>query len=101
MLFFLFKKSYIFWFFLFSKKFIINYEKSRKTNNINYENKLLSAKSKKNKHHLSLPPISPSYFSMHTSRLGLKLCGSNNTKWSMILQKWRSWNHKKIDNNVT
>ena len=29
-LFFLFKKSYIFWLFLFNKKFIINYEKIEK-----------------------------------------------------------------------
>ena len=54
MLFFLFKKNYIFWLFLFSKKFIISYEKSRKTNNLNSKNELLSAKSQKNKHHLSL-----------------------------------------------
>ena len=30
MLFFLFRKSYIFWFFLFSKKFIISHEKVKK-----------------------------------------------------------------------
>ena len=30
MLFFLFRKCYIFWFFLFSKKFIISYEKVKK-----------------------------------------------------------------------
>ena len=52
MLFLLFRKSYIFWFFLFSKKFIINHKKNRKTNNLNSKNKLLSAKSQKNKHHI-------------------------------------------------
>ena len=52
MLFFLFRKSYIFWFFLFSKKFIISNEKSRKTNNLNSENKLFLTKNQKNKHHL-------------------------------------------------
>ena len=52
MLFFLFRKSYIFWLFLFSKKFIISHEKSRKTNNLNSKTKLLLAKSQKNKHHL-------------------------------------------------
>ena len=41
-------------FFLFSKKFIISHEKSRKINNLNSENKLLSAKNQKNKHHLAL-----------------------------------------------
>ena len=46
MLFFLFRKSYIFLFFLFSKKFIISYEK--------VENKLISTKSLKNKHHLNV-----------------------------------------------
>ena len=30
MLFFLFRKNYIFWFFLFSKKFIINHKKNKK-----------------------------------------------------------------------
>ena len=53
MLFFLFKKSYIFWLFLFSKKFIINHEKVKKTNNLNFKTKLLSIKSQKNKHHVS------------------------------------------------
>ena len=52
MLFFLLRKSYIFWFFLFSKKFIISNEKSRKTNNLNSENKLLLTKNQKNKHYL-------------------------------------------------
>ena len=32
MLFFLFRKSYIFWLFLFSKKFIISHEKIKKNN---------------------------------------------------------------------
>ena len=54
MLFFLFRKSYIFWLFLFTKKFIINHEKNIKTNNLNSENKLFSTKSQKDKHHLSL-----------------------------------------------
>ena len=54
MLFFLFKKNYIFWFFLFNKKFIISHKKSRKKNNLNSKNKLLSVKSQKNKHHPSL-----------------------------------------------
>ena len=53
MLFFIFRKNYIFYLFLFSKKFIISYEKNRKTNDLNYKNKLLSTKSKKNKHHLT------------------------------------------------
>ena len=57
MLFFLFRKSYIFWLFLFSKKFIISHKKSRKTNNLNSENKLFSAKSQKNKHYLRTPKI--------------------------------------------
>ena len=54
MLFFLFRKSYVFQLFLFSKKFIISYEKNRKTNNLNFKNKLFLAKSQKNKHHISL-----------------------------------------------
>ena len=53
MLFFLFKKNYIFWLFLFSKKFIINNEKIEKTNYLNLKNKLLSVKSQKHKHHLT------------------------------------------------
>ena len=51
MLFFLFKKSYVFCFFLFSKKFIISYKKNRKTNDLNSENKLLLIKSQKNLRH--------------------------------------------------
>ena len=51
--FFFLEKITYFGFFLFSKKFIISYEKGRKTNNLNFENKLLSAKSQKNKHYLS------------------------------------------------
>ena len=47
MLFFLFRKSYIFWLFLFSKKFTISHEKVKKTNNLNSKNKLISAKSQK------------------------------------------------------
>ena len=39
MLFFLFRKNYIFWLFLFSKKFI------KKTNNLNSKTKLFSSKS--------------------------------------------------------
>ena len=35
--------------------------KSRKTNNLNSENKLLSAKNKKNKHHLSVNDKSKAY----------------------------------------
>ena len=54
MLFFLFKKNYIFWFFLFSKKFIINHEKNKKTNNLNSENKLLLTKNSKNKYHFKV-----------------------------------------------
>ena len=54
MLFFLFRKNYIFWFFLFSKKFIVSHEKVEKKNNLNFKTKLLSAKSQKNKHHLNL-----------------------------------------------
>ena len=54
MLFFLFKKSYIFFLFLFSKKIMISYEKNRKTNNLNFKNKLLSVKSQKNKYHLNV-----------------------------------------------
>ena len=54
MLFFLFRKSYIFWLFLFSKKFIISHEKIKKTNNLNSKTKLFSVKSKKNRHYLSL-----------------------------------------------
>ena len=47
MLFFLFKKNYIFLFFIFSKKSI-------KINNLNFKNKLILEKNKKkNKHHLS------------------------------------------------
>ena len=47
MLFFLFRKNYIFLLFLFSKKFIISYEKNRKTSDLNSKNKLFSVKSKK------------------------------------------------------
>ena len=54
MSFFLFWKSYIFWFFLISKKFIISHEKIKKIKNLNFENKLLLAKSPKNKYHLRL-----------------------------------------------
>ena len=54
MLFFLFRKSYIFWFFLFNKKSIISHEKIKKTNNLKFENKLFSAKNQKNKHHLNV-----------------------------------------------
>ena len=54
MLFFLFRKSYIFWFFLFNKKVYNKSWKSRKTNNLTSENKLLSVKNQKNNHHLSI-----------------------------------------------
>ena len=61
MLFFLFRKSHIFWFFLFSKKFIkkfiINHEKVKKTNNLNSKIKLFLAKSQKKKHHQALSLI--------------------------------------------
>ena len=39
MLFFLFRKSQIFWFFQFNKKFIRSYKKVKKTNNLKFENK--------------------------------------------------------------
>ena len=52
MLFFLFRKSHIFWLFLFGKKFIISHEKVKKTNNLNSKTKWFSAKSQKNKHNL-------------------------------------------------
>ena len=55
MLFFLFRKSYIFWFFLFSKKFIISYEKVKKqTIYILKTNYFQQKAKKKNKCHQSL-----------------------------------------------
>ena len=53
---FLFRKSQIFWHFLFSQKILKFSNKSSKitkTNNLNSKSKLLSAKSQKNKCHLS------------------------------------------------
>ena len=52
MLFFLFRKSYIFWLFLFSKKFIISHEKVEKQTILILKLNCFQQKVKKNKHQL-------------------------------------------------
>ena len=76
MLFFLFRKNHIFWLFLFSKKFIISHEKLKKTINLNSKTKWFSAKSQKNKHHLSLTSKldSFSFQEIHVILLNQDIC---------------------------
>ena len=59
MLFFLFRKSYIFCLFLFSKKFILSYEKVEKQTTKILKTNCFQQKVKKNKHYLkvSIPQL--------------------------------------------